>query len=164
MVFQLIPNNVSCSMGSAFHWEKVSSWCCWSWLYSLWRRAMWWDCWLRRKPRWKWGNSSWCNDNGWVIYFPIPSIILILFQVFLNSPTHRVGAVGGMKRVKHAISVARKVMEHTEHTMLIGESATAFALQMGFPEEDLSTDHSLDIFKRWKKNSCQPNFWKVFNY
>ena len=31
------------------------------------------------------------------------------------------GAVGCLKQVKSAISVARSVMEHTEHTFLVGD-------------------------------------------
>lgn len=33
-----------------------------------------------------------------------------------------VGAVADLRRVKNAIGVARAVMEHTEHTLLAGES------------------------------------------
>ena len=62
-----------------------------------------------------------------------------------------------------AISVARKVMEHTEHTLLVGEWATQFALQMGFKEENLTTTDSSDIYNEWKKNLCQPNFWRNVN-
>lgn len=83
-----------------------------------------------------------------------------LDAMIMDGPTHRVGAVGGMKRIKHAIRVARKVMEHTEHTMLLGESATKFAISMGFPEEDLSTNHSITLLEQWKNEKCQPNFWK----
>lgn len=52
-------------------------------------------------------------------------------------------------------------MEHTEHTLLVGEAATQFALQMGFKEETLSTNDSNQIWESWKNTSCQPNFWKV---
>ena len=38
--------------------------------------------------------------------------------------TMGVGAVGGLRRVQHAISVARRVMERTYHTMLVGEQAS----------------------------------------
>lgn len=31
------------------------------------------------------------------------------------------GSVGCLKEIKSAISVARKVMEHTEETLLVGE-------------------------------------------
>lgn len=36
-----------------------------------------------------------------------------------------VGAVADLRRIKNAIGVARAVMEHTEHTMLAGESGTS---------------------------------------
>ena len=57
--------------------------------------------------------------------------------------------------------VARAVLDHTKHSLLVGEKATQFALKMGFNEETLSTDHSEDLWLKWKANNCQPNFWKV---
>lgn len=39
-------------------------------------------------------------------------------------PTHDVGAVSDLRRIKQAIAVARAVMTYTKHTMLAGESAT----------------------------------------
>lgn len=71
------------------------------------------------------------------------------------------GAVGHMKRIKQASKVARHVMENTKHTLLVGDGATQFAIQMGFKEIDLSTNDSLNSWKQWKNNSCQPNFWNV---
>lgn len=32
------------------------------------------------------------------------------------------GSVADLRRIKNAIGVARAVMEHTEHTLLVGES------------------------------------------
>lgn len=72
------------------------------------------------------------------------------------------GAVGSMRNIKNAIGVARHVLENTQHTLLVGERATAFAIQMGFKNESLSTTHSNDLWKQWKENRCQPNFWTVF--
>lgn len=72
-----------------------------------------------------------------------------------------VGAVGSMKRIKNAIAVARHVLENTEHTMLVGDQATEFAVMMGFKEESLSTPDSDNMWKTWKDNRCQPNFWTV---
>lgn len=73
-----------------------------------------------------------------------------------------VGAVGALRRIKSAISVARHVLEHTKHSILVGESATQFAIQMGFKEESLTTLHSKNMWKEWHdQNSCQPNFWMV---
>ena len=52
------------------------------------------------------------------------------------------GSVGCLRRVKSAISVARSVMEHTTHTLLVGELATEFAMNMGFTVETLQTNKS----------------------
>ncbi|XP_045621427.1 N(4)-(Beta-N-acetylglucosaminyl)-L-asparaginase [Procambarus clarkii] len=83
-----------------------------------------------------------------------------LDAMIMDGTTHDVGAVAALRRVKSAISVARKVMEHTTHTMLVGDQATEFALMMGFKEETLTTNSSTEIYEKWKEESCQPNFWK----
>ena len=72
-----------------------------------------------------------------------------------------VGAVGGIRNIKSAISVARKVLENTKHSLLGGDGATKFAKEMGFKEESLKTDESTKMWTNWKSNNCQPNFWKV---
>lgn len=69
------------------------------------------------------------------------------------------GAVADLRRVKGAISVARRVMEHTTHTLLVGEQASQFALAMGFTEENLTTPASAQMHQDWLDNNCQPNFW-----
>src|SRR5687768_2202573 len=51
-------------------------------------------------------------------------------------------------------------MEHTTHSILVGELATQFALQMGFVEENLTTPVSAKMHEDWKNASCQPNFWR----
>lgn len=72
-----------------------------------------------------------------------------------------VGAVGGIKNIKSAISVARKVLENTKHSLLVAGGATEFAKEMGFTEESLKTNESVKMWEDWKENHCQPNFWKV---
>jgi len=59
------------------------------------------------------------------------------------------GAVSFLERIKHPVSVARKVMETTPHVLLSGEGAQKFALQNGFPLE--SGQLSPDAEKEWKK-------------
>jgi len=83
-----------------------------------------------------------------------------LDALIIDGVTHNMGAVGSMKRIKNAISVARHVMEHTKHTMLVGADATNFAKQMGFKEEDLHSNESIKQWEDWKEKNCQPNFWK----
>lgn len=71
------------------------------------------------------------------------------------------GAVGSMRNVKNAIGVARHVLQNTEHSFLVGERATEFAIKMGFKNESLSTENSINIWENWISNRCQPNFWTV---
>lgn len=70
-----------------------------------------------------------------------------------------VGAVAYLRRIKDAIKVARAVLDHSSHSLLSGEGATAFATMMGFREESLSTAYSTKLHQDWKKNHCQPNYY-----
>ena len=74
-------------------------------------------------------------------------------------PTHAVGAVGCIKRIKRPISVARKVMERTSHTLLVGDDATRFARKVGFVEEPLGTDASRRAWEDWKADPQRPRSW-----
>ncbi|HTV85627.1 MAG TPA: isoaspartyl peptidase/L-asparaginase [Dyella sp.] len=48
------------------------------------------------------------------------------------------GAVAGVQRVKNPILLARAVMEHSSHVMLVGEGAEAFAKEQGIALADPS--------------------------
>jgi N4-(beta-N-acetylglucosaminyl)-L-asparaginase len=72
-----------------------------------------------------------------------------------------IGAVAAMRYVKDGIKAAKLVMEHTEHTLLVGEKATAFAISMGLAgPTNLSSPESVKKWLNWRQNHCQPNFWK----
>ncbi|KAH3842682.1 hypothetical protein DPMN_116186 [Dreissena polymorpha] len=83
-----------------------------------------------------------------------------LDAMIMDGITHDVGAVGAIRLVKTAISVARAVMERTTHTLLVGDQATSFAKQLGFQISDLHSNKSVDMYNQWKQNNCQPNYWK----
>jgi N4-(beta-N-acetylglucosaminyl)-L-asparaginase len=59
------------------------------------------------------------------------------------------GAVSFLERIKHPVSVARKVMETTPHILLSGEGAQRFAVANGFPLE--SGKLSPEAEKKWKE-------------
>lgn len=80
-----------------------------------------------------------------------------------NSLTQDVGAVASMYNIKNAISVARKVLEHSKHTLLVGQAATEFALKFNFKYESLETVNSNRQHDDWLKNNCQPNFWRMMS-
>jgi N4-(beta-N-acetylglucosaminyl)-L-asparaginase len=64
-----------------------------------------------------------------------------------------------MEKIKKACSVARLVMERTDHMMIVGEGATDFARAHGFPEENLLTDHSRRVWLKWKENMSDHDDW-----
>ncbi|MBN8852631.1 MAG: glycosylasparaginase [Sphingobacteriales bacterium 50-39] len=64
------------------------------------------------------------------------------------------GSVGALERIKHPISVARRVMEKTPHVMLVGQGAQQFAVSEGFPlEEQKLSDDAKKAYEQWLKKS-----------
>lgn len=63
------------------------------------------------------------------------------------------GSVTFMQDIKHAVSVARKVMEKTPHVIISGEGARRFAIEEGFPVENLLTDKAREAWEKWKLTS-----------
>lgn len=64
------------------------------------------------------------------------------------------GGVAALERIKHPVSVARRVMERTPHVLLVGEGAQQFAVAQGFPLEprQLSPDAE-KAYREWLKTS-----------
>uniref|UniRef100_A0ACD5UU96 Uncharacterized protein n=1 Tax=Avena sativa TaxID=4498 RepID=A0ACD5UU96_AVESA len=84
-----------------------------------------------------------------------------LDALIMNGATMEIGAVAAMRYVKDGIKAAKLVMEHTGHTLLVGEKATAFAISMGLAgPTNLSSTESIEKWSNWRQNHCQPNFWK----
>lgn len=71
-----------------------------------------------------------------------------------------VGAVAALENTTHAISVARRVMEKTPHTLLVGEGATRFARDQGFPQEKLLAPEAEQAWRDWLKTA---NYQPVAN-
>lgn len=64
------------------------------------------------------------------------------------------GSVVFLERIKHPVSVARKVMEETPHVMLAGSGAQQFALENGFVLESDSLSPSAEkAYENWLKKS-----------
>jgi N4-(beta-N-acetylglucosaminyl)-L-asparaginase len=64
-----------------------------------------------------------------------------------------VGAVAALEDILHPISVARRVMEKTPHTFLVGEGARQFALAEGFPKTVLLTPEAEAAWREWLKTA-----------
>ncbi|MBK7560414.1 MAG: N(4)-(beta-N-acetylglucosaminyl)-L-asparaginase [Chitinophagaceae bacterium] len=64
------------------------------------------------------------------------------------------GSVAFLERIKHPISVARRVMEKTPHVMLVGSGAQQFAIAEGFPlEEQKLSSEAQKNYENWLKKS-----------
>lgn len=64
------------------------------------------------------------------------------------------GCVAFLERIRHPISVARRVMEKTPHVMLVGSGAQQFAIEQGFPlEQEKLSDKAKKAYDEWLKKS-----------
>ncbi len=70
----------------------------------------------------------------------------------MHGPSRRAGAVGGVRNIRNVSMLAREVMLHTGHVMLVGEGAERFAVARGFKREDLLTDESRKVWLLWKES------------
>lgn len=84
------------------------------------------------------GLSAWPDRDG-----------IVTLDSCIMDGNGDIGAVSFLERIKHPVSVARKVMETTPHVLLSGEGAQKFAVANGFPLEDGKL--SPDAEKEWKK-------------
>ena len=70
----------------------------------------------------------------------------------MHGPTKRAGGVAGIEGVRTPSLVAKAVLEHTDHHLLVGKGAQTFARNMGFTiEDDLNTPESRKLWLEWKR-------------
>ena len=89
------------------------------------------------------------NENG----------VVQLDSSVMHGPTNGAGAVAAISNIKYPSQVAQKVMESTDHVLLVGEGALRFAVMMGFKQENLLTDETREIWLRWKRELSQRDDW-----
>jgi N4-(beta-N-acetylglucosaminyl)-L-asparaginase len=77
----------------------------------------------------------------------------------MHGPSRKAGSVGSLRYIKNPASVAKLVLERTDHIMLVGEGALRFALAHGFKKEDLLTEDSRKIWLKWKEEMSDEDTW-----
>jgi N4-(beta-N-acetylglucosaminyl)-L-asparaginase len=77
----------------------------------------------------------------------------------MDGATYNAGAVAGLEGIKTPASIARLVMERTDHVMLVGHHAQRFAVDFGYQVEDLMTERSREIWLRWRENRSERDDW-----
>src|SRR3954468_23096971 len=72
----------------------------------------------------------------------------------MHGPKKRAGGVAALEGVRTPSLVAKAVMDHTDHHLLVGSGAQTFARNMGFSiEADLNTARSRELWLEWKRRT-----------
>lgn len=78
------------------------------------------------------------------------------------------GAVAAIEKVKNPVLVARKVMEQTDHVILVGPEAVEFARRMGFESYDVVTERRerqrLELIQKMKSGEKPRYFEKLASF
>ncbi len=77
----------------------------------------------------------------------------------MHGPTRRAGSVGGVRNIKNVSMLAKAVMDHTGHVMLVGKGAEKFGKVMGFAEENLLTEKARKTWQLWKETNSDQDWW-----
>jgi len=77
----------------------------------------------------------------------------------MHGPSHKAGAVAALENIRNPAQVALRVMRRTDHVLLVGAGALAFARLHGFKEEDLLTDKARAAWLKWKENLNKDDDW-----
>ena len=82
--------------------------------------------------------------------FPNEDGVVQLDASFMCGKTYNAGAVACLENIKNPCSVARIVMEQTDHVLMVGRGALEFAKKWGFREENLLTERTREAWMRRK--------------
>lgn len=89
------------------------------------------------------------NENG----------VVQLDASIMDGRTYNAGAVASLEGIKTPSSVARLVMERTDHVLMVGPGALEFAKSFGYEEEDLMTEKSRARWLEWRENRSGTDDW-----
>jgi N4-(beta-N-acetylglucosaminyl)-L-asparaginase len=80
-------------------------------------------------------------------------------SVMSGPDNNNAGAVAALENIKTPCSVARLVMERTDHLLLVGRGALKFAKMHGFKEENLLTEEARQHWVEWKENLSERDYY-----
>jgi len=81
-----------------------------------------------------------------------------LDAIIMEGDQLKVGAVAALQHILHPVSVARAVMERTQHAMLVGEGALRFARAIGMETVEVPELLTCRELERWKALRAQRAF------
>lgn len=77
----------------------------------------------------------------------------------MYGPTHKSGAVAGLRNIKNPAMVALAVLRYTNHCLIVGDGALKFAKRMGFQEENLLTEKARLAWLKWRSELSPKDDW-----
>lgn len=80
-------------------------------------------------------------------------------SVMNGGDNNNIGAVAALENIKTPCSVARLVMDRTDHWLLVGRGALRFAKMHGFKEEDLLTEEARRNWLHWKETLSDRDYY-----
>jgi N4-(beta-N-acetylglucosaminyl)-L-asparaginase len=100
-------------------------------------------------------------DEMYVGYGGLPNAegVVQLDSCCMHGPLKRAGGVACLEGVRTPSRVAKAVLDNTDHHLLVGAGAQAFARELGFAiEADLNTEKSRAKWLEWKRR-VDPNHY-----
>lgn len=83
----------------------------------------------------------------------------VTLDASIMGPDGRAGAVAFVENYRHPISIARRVMETTDHVFIVGEGAEEFARKQGFERQELLTETARQAWIKWKQQLGDTDDW-----
>lgn len=83
----------------------------------------------------------------------------VTLDACIMGPDGNCGSTAFVEGYMHPISIARKVMEDTDHVMIVGQGAEEFARRVGFGREDLLTEEARKSWVKWKSGMGDGDDW-----
>jgi L-asparaginase/N4-(beta-N-acetylglucosaminyl)-L-asparaginase len=83
----------------------------------------------------------------------------VTLDACIMGPDGNCGSTAFVEGYKHPISIARRVMEDTDHVMIVGRGAEEFARRIGFKRGDLLTDEARKAWIKWKSGMSSRDDW-----
>lgn len=88
--------------------------------------------------------------------------VVQLDSACMDGPRHNAGGVACIEDIMHPAQVAERVMDRTDHVLLVGAGAKRFALEQGFKEENLLTPAAHKAWLEWQaKRDDDDRLWPL---